>query len=151
MVALVKVNHFGDECLRGSHHFAGSSSGHGSASASTFKLALTNDAPAATDEIYDDVTLLPAPAADNGYPYGGATLTVTTSLTGGTTKIMFADVTFTATPGGLGPFRYGFIYNAVSGINLLVAWFDHGASITLANGEDFKVDFDNTTGVILLT
>jgi hypothetical protein len=73
------------------------------------------------------------------------------SLAGGITTVKFADVTFTAAGGTIGPFRYGFIYNNVDDIGLLVAFFDHGSSITLADGEDFKVDFDQVNGVFKLT
>jgi hypothetical protein len=151
MVALVRFNHFGDELLRGSHRFAGSSPSHGTLGASSFKLALTNDVPGVADETYPDVTPLPVPANAHGYPYGGAVLTVTMSLAGGITTVKFADVTFTAAGGTIGPFRYGFIYNNVDDIGLLVAFFDHGSSITLADGEDFKVDFDQVNGVFKLT
>jgi hypothetical protein len=112
---------------------------------------LTNDVPGPADEIYDDITTIPAPTNANGYPSGGAPLTVTVSLSGGVTTVKFADVTFTATAGGIGPFRYGFIYNAVPSVNLLVAYFDHGSVINLADGEDFKVDFDAVNGVFKLT
>jgi hypothetical protein len=151
VVAIQKFNRFGDMMLRGEHHFAASISGGSGNVADTFKLALTNDVPAATDQVYDDVTLLPAPAAADGYPAGGATLTIGLSLTGSSVKVTFADITFTAGPGKIGPFRYGFIYNDRGSSNYLVGFFDHGSSITLNDGEVFKADFDATNGAFTLS
>jgi hypothetical protein len=66
-------------------------------------------------------------------------------------KVTFADVIFTAGPGKIGPFRYGFIYNDRGTSNYLVGWFDHGASITLNDTETFKADFDATNGAFTLS
>ena len=113
----------------------------------TFKVALTNTAPTATSTTWN-TTNFPAPAAANGYTAGGNTLTVSSSAqTTGTYKWVLADTVFTATAGGIGPFRYAIIYHSVSGD--IVGWYDYGSSITLANaGDAFTVDFDGTNGVI---
>ena len=113
----------------------------------TFKVALTNTAPTSASTIWN-TTNFPAPAAANGYSAGGNTLTISSSAqSGGTYKWVIADSTFTATAGGIGPFRYAIIYHSVTGE--IVGYYDYGSSITLSNaGDTFTVDFDATNGVI---
>lgn len=108
---------------------------------------MSNTAPTATSTTWN-TTNFPAPAAANGYSAGGNTLTVSSSAqTTGTYKWVLADSVFTATAGGIGPFRYAIIYHSVSGD--IVGYYDYAASITLANaGDTFTTDFDATTGVI---
>jgi hypothetical protein len=36
------------------------------------------------------------------------------------------------------------------GSDQLIAWFDYGSSITLANGETLDIDFDGTNGLLQL-
>lgn len=114
----------------------------------TFKGALTNTAPAATDTAWS-TGVYPAPAAANGYSAGGNTLTVSSSAqASGTFKWVLADSVFTATAGGIGPFRYFVIYNSTRS-NIVVGYYDYGSSITLSNaGDTFTADFDATNGVI---
>jgi hypothetical protein len=113
----------------------------------TYKVALSNTAPTATSTTWN-TTNFPAPAAANGYTAGGNTLTVSSSAqTTGTYKWVLADSVFTATAGGIGPFRYAIIYHSVTGD--IVGYYDYGSSITLSNaGDTFTVDFDATNGVI---
>lgn len=119
--------------------------------ADVLKVALTNTAPtAATDTVWN-TTVAPAPAAANGYSAGGNTITTTSSAqTSGTYKLVLVDSVFTATAGGIGPFRYAILYNS-SKTNKVVGYYDYGSSITLADTETFTVDFDPTTGVIQAT
>lgn len=123
-------------------------------SSHTFKAALTNTAPVATQTGLDTGTNHPPPAATNGYTAGGHTLdTVTLSESSGTAKVTIADEVFTASGGNLGPFRYVIIYNdsATSPADALVCYFDYGSSITLADGETFTLDFDASAGLWQLT
>jgi hypothetical protein len=138
MVAFVKYQPFIEEIFEGGHALAGD----------TLKVALTNTAPAAGDTVWS-TGVYPAPAAANGYTAGGNTITVSSSAqTTGTYKLVFADSVFTATAGGIGPFRYAIMYNS-SKSNKLIGNYDYGSSITLANaGDSLTVDFDPTTGVI---
>lgn len=107
----------------------------------TFKVALTNTLPVATQTTFDPVTNHAAPAAANGYPAGGSDIQNAWSETGGTATMTAVDVVFTATAGGIGPFRYAVIYNDTSATDLLMGWYDYGSSITLADTETFTVDF----------
>jgi hypothetical protein len=114
------------------------------------KVLLTNTAPTAANSVRADLIEL---AAGNGYTTGGATATVASSAqTSGTYKLVLDDPpTWTAT-GSMGPFRYAVLYNdtPTSPADPLIGWWDYGASITLAAGETFRVDFDPTSGVLTL-
>lgn len=114
----------------------------------TFKVALTNSAPNATDNNLSSITQI---ANGNGYTTGGATATLSTSAqTSGTYKAVFADVVFTAS-GAMGPFRYAVLYDDTHANDALMLWWDYGSAVTLAAGETFTVDFDATNGVIQST
>lgn len=113
------------------------------------KAALTNTAPSAANTTWN-TTDHPAPAAANGYTAGGNTLTISSSAqSGGTYKLVLADTTFTAAGGNLGPFRYVIIYNSTASAKP-IGWYDYGSSVTLADTEQFVVDFDATNGVLTL-
>ena len=111
----------------------------------TIKVFLTNTAPAASDTVFDPGGAHPPPAAANGY--ATATTTPTLSESSGTAKLVLSDVTFTASSGQIGPFRYVGVYNdtAVSD-NLVGGYYDYGSSLTLEDTETFTVDFHATNG-----
>jgi hypothetical protein len=110
----------------------------------TLKIALSNTAPAATDTVFAPGGAHPPPAAANGYTGGGHTVTITTSSqTAGTYTLAGNQVVITATAGGIGPFRYVILYNDTSTSDSVIAWWDYGSSITLADGETFTVKFNN--------
>lgn len=114
-----------------------------------FKIMLTNTAPVATNSVKADLTEI---TAGNGYPAGGTATAITTSRATGTFKAVGTDVVFTATC-AVGPFRYAILYNdtPTSPADPLVAWWDYGSAVTLANGETFTVDFDATNGILQVT
>ncbi|MES2790090.1 MAG: hypothetical protein V4719_10740 [Planctomycetota bacterium] len=117
--------------------------------ADTLKVMLTNSAPIATNSVKGDLTDI---SAGNGYTAGGTAITVTaSSQTSGTYKLVGDDVVFTAS-GAVGPFRYAVIYNDTqsSPAKPLIGWYDYGSSISLANGETFTVDFDQSGGILTL-
>jgi len=115
----------------------------------TLKVALTNTAPTAADTVWN-TTVYPAPVAANGYTAGGNSLTVSSSSqTSGTYKLVIADTVFTATSGGIGPFRYVVLYNSTAS-GAVIGYYDYGSSITLADTETFTVDFDATNGVLTI-
>jgi hypothetical protein len=140
---LTKYNSFVDELAKAGHNL----------STAVFKLALTNTAPTAASDTVWNTTVAPAPAAANGYTAGGLTITTTSgSTTGGVFKLVLADTSppFTATAGGIGPFRYAILYNS-SATNKLVGYYDYGSSITLGDTETFTYDTDPTNGVLTIT
>lgn len=143
MAAYVPFQDFAEQLAKGIHNFA----------TQTYKIALTNTLPVNTQVSLDTVTNHPAPAAANGYAAGGSATTVTTSETGGTMTISGTEVVFTATAGGIGPFRYAILYNdsATSPVDALVAYWDYASSITLNDTETFTVKFNNVSPGTILT
>lgn len=116
--------------------------------ADTLKVALTNTAPVATNSLLADLTQI---SAGSGYTSGGTQATISSSAqSSGTYKLVLADVTFLASGGSIGPFRYAVLYDDTSTGDMLIGWWDYGASVTLADGEAFTVDFDPTAGVLTL-
>ena len=143
MATYVKFQDFSEQLIRGVHDW----------DAHTFKVALTNTLPVNTQTSLDTVTNNPAPTAANGYPAGGTATTITIAEVTGTTTVSGTQVVFTATAGGIGPFRYAILYNdtATSPADALIAWWDYASSITLADTETFTVKFSNTTPGAILT
>ena len=114
------------------------------------KVALTNTAPtAATDTGFLPGTLHPPPAAANGYTIQTPAIT-SSEQTGGTYKLVLADVVFTASGGQIGPFRYAILYIDSAAADELIAYWDRGSSLTLEDTETFTVDFDAGTGVLTI-
>jgi hypothetical protein len=100
------------------------------------KLALTNVAPVATNTQLSNITEI---------SYANCSTRVVTVLsssqTSGTYKLVLQDLILTASGGTVGPFRYVVIYNDTATNDELIAWYDYGTSITLADGETLTVDF----------
>lgn len=142
MAAYNKFQDFTEQLVRGVHDW----------DAHTFKIALTNTAPTATQTTWN-VTDHPAPVAANGYTAGGTATTIAVSETTGTTTVTGTQVVFTATAGGIGPFRYAILYNdtATSPADAAIAWWDYASSITLADTETFTVKFNNTSPGTIFT
>lgn len=115
----------------------------------TLKVALTNSAPAAGNTQLSDITQI---SAGNGYTAGGTATSVTSSSqTSGTYKLVCGDVTFLASGGSIGPFRYAVLYNDTATNDELIGYWDYGTNVTLTNGNSFIVDFDATNGVLTIT
>lgn len=118
--------------------------------ADTLKVALTNTAPNATDATLSQITQI---SNGNGYTTGGSQTTQSSSAqSSGTYKLVTGDVTFTASGGSVGPFRYAVLYNdtPTSPADPLIGYHDYGSSITLASGETFTWDADATNGILQL-
>lgn len=116
-----------------------------------YKIALTNSAPVATNTALANITQI---TAANGYTSGGTATTITISEVTGTTTVNGTQVVFTASGGSIGPFRYAVLYNDTTATPVnkpLVAWWDYGSSITLADTETFTVKFSNTSPGAIFT
>lgn len=76
--------------------------------------------------------------------------TSTSAQASGTYKLVLADLVLTASGGSVATFRYVVIYNdtPTSPADPLIAWYDYGSDVTLANGETFTIDFDGTNGFL---
>lgn len=140
MATVTKFQDFADQLARGVHDW----------DANVFKVALTNSAPLATNTILADITQI---SGTNGYTTGGATTTITVSETGGTATVQGTSVTFTASGGAMGTFRYYVLYNdtATSPADALVAFWDHGSAVTLNSGDSFEIRFNNSTPGTIFT
>lgn len=118
--------------------------------ADSLKILLTNDAPsAANDAVKADLTS--ELGTGGGYAAGGAAVNVTASAqAGGTYKLEADNVVFTAAAGTIGPFRYAVLYNdtPAAPADPLIAYWDYGSSITLADGETFTVDISDANGLL---
>jgi len=141
MATFSKFNAFSENLAEGVHDLG----------SDTLKVALTNSAPSASNSTLSDITQV---AGGNGYTTGGTQATISSSeQLGGTYKLVLADVTFTASGGSLGPFRYAVLYNdtPTSPADPLIGYWDYGQSVTLADGESFVWDASADNGVLTLS
>jgi hypothetical protein len=110
-------------------------------------VALTNTAPTAGLATLSQITQIDYTDCSS------RNITTTSSeQTAGTYQLTLTDLTLTST-GTVGPFRYVVVYNdtPTSPADPLIAWFDYGSSITLANGETLDIDFDGANGLFQLS
>ena len=75
--------------------------------------------------------------------------TTTSAQTAGTYKLVLADLVLTAS-GAVATFRYVVIYNDTAASDELIAFFDYGSNVTMANGDTFTLDFDGVNGLLQL-
>jgi type IV pilus biogenesis protein CpaD/CtpE len=115
----------------------------------TLKVMLTNTAPVATNAVKADITEI---SAGNGYTAGGTQATlVSSSQSSGSYTLKLNNVTFTASAGSIGPFRYCVLYNSTPASGNLIGWYDYGAALTITASNSFQVQFDPTNGVLTLS
>lgn len=115
------------------------------ADALTVALCATANAPVATNSVLADLTQI------SYTNLSARVLTISSSLqTSGTYKLVIADLVLTASGGSVAAFQYVVIYNdtPASPADPLIAWFDYGSALTLANGETLTLDFDATNGLL---
>jgi len=108
------------------------------AAGDTLKIYLTNTAPTvATDAVKGDLAGI---TEENGY--APADIQNDFSQSSGTATLTGVDVTWTASGGSFGPFRYVVLYNDTTTVKTdpLICYWDYGSSITVAAGEDFLAD-----------
>ena len=109
------------------------------------KVYLSNTAPnVSTHTVKADIADI---AAGNGYVAGGVDVSGVFTESAGTATLATSDVTFTASSGTVGPFRYAILYNdtPTSPVDPLIQYWDYGSAVTLADGETFTVDFGAST------
>lgn len=100
-----------------------------------FVIALTNNAPSASNSVLADITQISYTNLSSRN-----VSTTSSSQTSGTYTLVLADLVMTAS-GSVGPFRYVVLYDDTVAGDPLVGWWDYGSSITMANTETFTVDF----------
>lgn len=137
MASYNKFNAFVENIAEGVHNLQ--------TGALTIALCATANAPIATNSILGDLTQV---AYTN---LSTRVLTVSSSAqTSGTYKLVIADLVLTASGGSVAAFRYIVVYNdtPTSPADPLIAWFDYGSSLTLADTETLTLDFDGTNGLL---
>lgn len=119
----------------------------------TFKIALTNTAPVANQISFTPGSLHQPPVNANGYPTGGGEVTISSLKSNGVLTIQGTQLIFTATSGGIGPFRYAVLYNdtQTSPADPLIAWWDYGSSVTLNEDETITIRFNEESPGTIFT
>ena len=108
------------------------------------KVALCSVAPVVTNGVLADLTEI---AYTN---LSAREITTTSSAqSGGTYKLTLTDLTLTAS-GDVASFRYIVIYNDTATNDELIAFFDKGVAVVLADTETLLIDFDAASGVLTL-
>lgn len=113
------------------------------------KIYLSNAAPSASlDAVKADLAEI---TVANGYT-GPVSVTPNGTRTTGTFTLTGTAVTITASGGSVGPFQYVVLYNdtPTAPADPLIAWWDRGTALTLADGETFtwKPNNSATTGTV---
>lgn len=140
MAAFNKFNQFVEDLAKKVHNL----------NSDTLKILLTNTAPTSSNAVKADLTEI---SSGNGYTAGGTQAAFSSGAqASGTYKLVLSDVTFTASGGSIGPFRYAVLYNdtPTSPADPLIGYWDYGTSITVTSGNSFLVDLDATNGVLTL-
>ncbi len=136
MASFVKYDVFTEDLANGIHDLFGTTH--------TLKVALTNTAPnVTTHEVLADITQLSTGGGYTGGAGGGSDTQNDGTQSGGVTTVTGTDVTFTASSGTIGPFRYVVLYNdtPTSPADPLIGYWDKTTNVTLADGESFLVNF----------
>jgi hypothetical protein len=139
MASYVKFNQFVGDLAGKVHDLLGTAG----STADTCKVMLTNTAPvAATNAVKADLTDI---SAGNGYTAGGTSTGNVGAASSGTVTVTGTNVTWTASGGTIGPFRYVALYNdtPTSPADPLIAYWDYGSNLTLQDGDSFTVKFNN--------
>lgn len=137
MATYVKYQNFVEDLGKGVHQLH--AAGH------TLKVALTNTAPnVATHTVLADITEI---SAGNGYNAGGEDAQNDYTETSGTGTLTCQNITWTATGGAIAQFRYAVLYNdtPTSPADPLIAYWDYGSAVDLADTETFTVTFGAST------
>ena len=144
MAAFNKFNVFVEDIANGGIHDLKTGT------SDVFKVLLTNTAPSATNTVVANLTEI---SAGDGYTAGGNECVFTSGAqTGGVFKLTLVDpATWTSATGTFATFRYAVLYNDTSVSDSLIGWWDYGTIVSLGTGETFKVDLDQTNGVLTIT
>lgn len=133
MASFVKYQQFVEDLGNKVHDLVGTDD--------TLKVMLSNTAPnVGTHAVRADSSEI---SGGNGYTSGGADSQNSGSESSGTLTVTGTDITWTASGGTIGPFRYAILYNdtPTSPADPLIGYWDYGSSVTLQIGESFTVDF----------
>ncbi len=111
----------------------------------TWRVILSNTAPAVTDVTQEDAAEL---TTSGGYTANGNTCAVTSSSqTGGVYKLVLASPAQWVASGGGFTFQYVILWNQT--IDVLFGWWDYGSPVLMdgAAGDTFDADLSAANGV----
>ena len=107
-------------------------------------IALSNTAPNNTDATLSQITQI------SYTNLSSRNVTTTSSAqSSGTYKLTLTDLVLTAS-GAVATFRYVILYNDTSTSDNLIAYWDRGSTVTMASGDTFTVNFDDSNGVLTI-
>lgn len=132
MASYNKFSQFVENVCKGVHNFTSDAT-----CSLTVALCAAANAPVATNAVLADLTQVSYTNLSSRIITG-----VTAEHTTGTVTLTVNDLVLTAS-GAVATFRYVAIYDddPTSPADPLVAWYDHGSDVTLANGETYTLDF----------
>ena len=132
MASYNKFQQFVEDLCKGVHNFTADAN-------CTVTVALTAaaNAPVATNAVLADLTQISYTNLSSRVVSG-----ITAEHTTGTVHLTATDLVLTAS-GAVATFRYVVLYDddPTSPADPLIAWYDYGSDVTLANGETFTIDF----------
>jgi hypothetical protein len=134
MAPINKFYSFVEDLAEGRHNFG----------SDQLEVALTNTSPVYTNTQLSNITQISYVNISSR-----AVTTVSSSQSLGVYKLILTDLTLNAT-GVVPTFQYVVLFNQTSAGDLLIGWYDVGASVNLVSGETFTIDFDGTNGAISL-
>jgi hypothetical protein len=134
MATFTKIDSFVENLAEGAINLGGAG----------ITVALTNTAHTAG---WDELADLTQVAYTN---LSSRVCTVSSSAqTSGTYKLVLADLVLTAS-GAVGPFQYIYLYDDASTGDKLIAYYNYGSAVTLANADTFTINFDGSAGVLTI-
>lgn len=117
----------------------------------SLKVILSNTAPnVSTNTVKADITEL---STSGGYTAGGQALTVSTSAqTSGVYYLITNSPSWTGSGGGF-TFRYAIVFNdtPTSPADPLIGYIDYGYSVTIASGQTYTFDTDESYGLLQIS
>ena len=109
----------------------------------TWRVILSNTAPAVTDVTQADASEL---TTSGGYTVNGNTCAVTSSSqTSGTYKLVLASPAQWVASGGGFTFQYVILWNQT--IDVLAGWWDYGSPVVMVAGDTFDAQLSASNGV----
>lgn len=111
------------------------------AAGDTLRVYLSNATPSTSaDSVKADLAEI---TAGNGYTANGEDAQNGYTEASGTGTMTAVDIVWTASGGAINQFRYAALYNdtPTSPADPLIAWWDYGSALDVADGETFTVDF----------
>jgi hypothetical protein len=130
MAAYTKFNAFVEHLSEGVHNLASNQL--------VIALCAAANAPVATNSVLGDLTQISYTNLSSRN-----ITTSSSSQSSGTYSLVLNDLVLTASGGSVATFRYIVVYNdtPTSPADPLIAFYDYGANVTLADTETFTVDF----------